>query len=591
MNNSRTTRSSRARLGLTLVAIFAVVAVFAVRLIDIQIVRADELSTAGVQNRSIPVVEYGTRGSILDTNGVVLASSVNRFDITVSPNLVTDTEVRAEDGTRVKITVDEVLAQVAAITGGDAAAMKASVDAALAINENSNFAYLVKGVKLQQFLDVVDIGVSWIYSEPRQSRTYPNGAVAGNMVGFMGTDGAQAGVELSADDCLSAVDGTSTYERGMDGVKIPGSTVTTEEAVNGGNVTLTIDSDLNWFAQKTVEERAKAIGANWATAIVVRVTDGHLMAVADWPTVDPNDVNSADVSDLGSRSFSTPYEPGSTFKPMTVASLLDAGVARSTDRFTVPGIYDKNGEGISDSWGHDDLKLTTAGILMNSSNIGISLLSEKLNKQARHDYLLKFGLNEKTAVDFNGESAGLLRPADEWDPITDKTVQFGQGVSATSAQVASIYQTLGNGGVKMPLTLVEGCENADGTVTDLPSAEGERVVSEAAADATVRMMETVVTDGWLSNVLPIPGYRVAAKTGTAEVAENGVYTGERIVSVAGIAPADDPQYAVVVTYGYPDTIKTSGAAAPSFQKIMAQVLKKYRVVPSTTPATDIPLTW
>lgn len=143
----------------------------------------------------------------------------------------------------------------------------------------------------------------------------------------------------------------------------------------------------------------------------------------------------------------------------------------------------------------------------------------------------------------------------------------------------------------MPLTLVEGCTLADGTVVDVPSDEGERVVSEKAADDTVAMMETVVTDGWLSSQISIPGYRVAAKTGTAEVSENGVYTGDRVLSVAGVAPAEDPQYAVVATFGEPDTIKTSEAAAPTFQKIMAQVLKKYRVVPSTTPAPDIPLTW
>ena len=581
-----TSRSTRARLALTIIAVFAVVAVFAVRLIDIQVVRAGELSSAAVSNRSIPLTTYGTRGEIVDTNGVVLADSVDRFDITVSPRDVGDFD-RTVDDVKETITVDDALAEIAEITGQTVDELKTPIEAA----PDANFAYLTKSVKLDTFLAVKNLGIPWVFDEPRASRTYPNGAIAGNLVGFIGTDGPQAGIELKEDACLASTNGTSTYERGADGVRIPGSTVTATEPKNGGTIKLTIDRDLQWFVQEALEKQALSVGAEWATAVVVRISDGHLMTVADWPTVDPNDVNSADVSALGSRAFSTPYEPGSTFKPMTVASLLDAGTITPTTKITVPGLYTVDGGSISDSWAHDDLRFTTAGVIMNSSNVGISILSETLSAQARHDYMVKFGFGERTAVGFSGESGGSFKDAVDWDAITDKTVMFGQGVSATSVQVASLFQTLGNGGVKLPLTLVEGCTNADGTVTETPSTEGSQVVSESAADETVKMMETVVTDGWLSNVLTIPGYRVAAKTGTAEVSENGVYTGERIVSVAGIAPADDPQYAVVVTIGKPDTMKTSAAAAPTFQEIMTQVLKKYRVVPSNEPAPSIPLTW
>ena len=168
---------------------------------------------------------------------------------------------------------------------------------------------------------------------------------------------------------------------------------------------------------------------------------------------------------------------------------------------------------------------------------------------------------------------------------------FGQGMTATSAQVASAYQAIANGGVHMPLTLVAGCTRADGTTTMQPSGEGERILSEEAADTTVQILESVVTDGFLSSQLSIPGYRVAAKTGTAEVAENGRYGGQRIVSLAGIAPADDPQFVVVVTLARPDTMKTSAAAAPTFRSIMTQVLKTFRVPPSTQPPPRLPLTW
>jgi len=170
---------------------------------------------------------------------------------------------------------------------------------------------------------------------------------------------------------------------------------------------------------------------------------------------------------------------------------------------------------------------------------------------------------------------------------------FGQGVSTTAIHIASIYQTLANHGTRLPVNLVAGCTAPDGAVTDAPSAEGTSVVSPWAADTTVNMLEKVVSDGDLKDVLTIPGYRVAAKTGTAEVARSDGtgYGSDRIVSVAGIAPAENPQYVVVVTFTKPSTIKTSAAAAPTFNKIMSQVLEMYRVPPSTEPAPSLPETW
>ena len=168
---------------------------------------------------------------------------------------------------------------------------------------------------------------------------------------------------------------------------------------------------------------------------------------------------------------------------------------------------------------------------------------------------------------------------------------FGQGMTATSAQVASAYQALANGGARTPLTLVTGCEHPDGTTSHLPPTESARAVSESAARTTLSMLEMAVTDGALASRLQVPGYRVAAKTGTGEVAENGRYGDERVVSVAGVAPVDDPEFVVVVTYGKPDTMRTSAAAAPTFQSIMTHVLGTHRVPPSTEPATRHALTW
>lgn len=571
------------RLRLTVLALLLTVLVFGIKLVDIQLVRAAELNAQSLGKRSVALAIYGARGDIVDSNGVPLAASVDRWDITASPSTVN--EVKRDGVTR---SVDELVGQLAEATGEDAAAIKTAITE----NPTSNFAYVSKAVDLATLTKVQELRIPWIYSQYNPSRTYPSGGVAGNLVGFLGTDGPQAGLERDYDACLKSTKGESTYEKSKDGVRLPGSTVTTKEAVDGGTLKLTIDSDFQWYVQEQLASQATAVGAQWGTAVVVRVSDAHIMALADYPSVDPNNVNGVPTTALGSLAFSTPYEPGSTFKPMTAAMLLDQGLATPSSQIIAPGrIKFDNGGYIKDVWAHNDLRLTLTGVLMNSSNTGISKFSDLLDRQTRYDYFTKFGLGEKTAVGFPGESAGSLKQPKDWDQITNYAVSFGQGVSATSAQVASIYQTLGNGGVRLPLTLVEGCTMPDGTVTDLPSTAGTRVVSESAAQQTVGMLETIVSKGPISSRLAIPGYRIAAKTGTAEVFENGGYSNNRVVSVAGLIPAENPEYAVVVTLGKPSTMKTSTAAAAPFKNIMTQVIKTFRVEPSTVAATDLPTTW
>jgi cell division protein FtsI (penicillin-binding protein 3) len=514
-------RRTKRRVAVTVLLVVAVFAVFVVRLVDIQVVQADELNAKSLTKRSIGETTYGARGQIVDSDGVVLADSVDRFDITAAPNLLDEFTRTAEDGTKTTVPVEKAIAELSEITEVPVA----EITAALTKDPEANFAYVTKSVPLATLNAIKALKIPWIYPRLHPGRTYPNGAIAGNLVGFIGTDGPQAGLELSERACVDSSNGSSVYERGSDGIRIPGSTVTTEEAKDGGTLRLSINSDFQWYAQQTLNEDAQALGADWATMMVVRVNDGHLMAVADYPSVDPNNVDGVPSTALGSLAFSTPYEPGSTMKAMTVASLLDAGAISPTERVSVPSLLTlPSGGTIKDAFVHPDVRYTVAGVLTNSSNIGTSLLSEKLNKDARRDYMVKFGLTQKTAVDFGGESPGYVPETKNWDERTNFAVQFGQAEQTTSAQIAAIYQTLGNGGVRMPLTLVEGCEWPDGTVTDLPSTEGVRAVSETAADQTVSLMENVVSQGALSSALSIPGYRIAAKTGTAEVAEGGVYT-------------------------------------------------------------------
>jgi cell division protein FtsI (penicillin-binding protein 3) len=326
----------------------------------------------------------------------------------------------------------------------------------------------------------------------------------------------------------------------------------------------------------------------------VRVKDAALMAAADWPSVDPNDVD-ATAKDhpefLGSKAFSDYYEPGSTMKGLTASILIDQGADNPTSRQTVESRWTTpEGHTINDATPHATENLTLTGVLQQSSNVGISKFAGNFSQKIRRDYLEKYGFGKATAVDFQGESSRDI-PALPWNDITKYDMTYGQGIAVTATQLIDAYQGLANGGVRLPLKLVQSCTAPDGTVSDVPDSTGTRVVSEQTSKTVVNMLESVVAGGELSKLASIPGYRVAGKSGTAEVAENGKYSGNRIVSFMGIAPAEDPQYIVLVTYTKPTTIKTSAAAAPTFKKIMTEVLTKYRVPPSTTPSTYPATTW
>jgi cell division protein FtsI (penicillin-binding protein 3) len=586
----RSTRSIRRRRVAAVVATLAVVAVFVVRLVDIQLVQADELNTQSAGKRSVATTVYGRRGDIVDANGVVLAGSIMRYDITASPrNSVLYTE---------NWTVQDraaAIGDLAAAIGMPASEITAKIDGALAEDPKSDYVLLAGKVTLEVRNAVRALGLtSWIYPRAHPGRTYPRGAVGGSLVGFLGTDGPQFGLELSENECVAGVDGSSTYERSLDGVQLPGSTVVKQAAKDGGTLRLTIDSDLQWYAQQAITDKVQEAQAKWGTVVVVRIKDGHLMAVADYPSVDPNNVNGTKPEDIKSQAFAGVYEPGSTFKAMTAAMLIDAGKISQTTPVTVPPAFHTRGGVITDVFAHGTEHWTTAGVLAQSSNVGISTLTKVLGKQKRYEYLKRFGLGAKTEVDFDGEGSGILHRAEDWDGLTEYAVSFGQGVSATSVQVASIYQTLGNGGVRMPLTLVEGCEQPDGTVTRPSSGKGTRVVSEKAAGDVVEMLENVVTQGPLSPYLTIPGYDIAAKSGTAQVAkQNGIgYGDDRVVSIAGLVKGDDPEYAIVVTLGMPQVgPRVSQVVTGTFTKIAQQVIKTYRITPSPEKPKRLPVEW
>lgn len=588
---TRATRSPRRRTVVALAVVLAVLGVFAVRLVDIQVVNADSHMADATSKIGVSQDLYGTRGSIVDETGVVLAGSILLYDGSIDPSNVGPVEREAADGTEVEVPWTETSAEVAAITGQTAEELQKIVADALAENPDSQYALIKRGLTTEQFRSLRDLELPFLHFTSHPSRTYPDGAVGGNLVGFVGMDGDPlAGLEMSEDSCLAPQNGSEKYQVGKNGVVIPG-TLRSTPATDGGTLQLTINRDLQWYMQQMIAEEVQNMAATRGTVFVVEVATGKVRAAAEYPTVDPNNVDGSAPDDRGSRIFTWPFEPGSTFKALTVATLLEEGAATPGSTATAASReYFPNGARITDFAQHPTTTYTLAGALIDSSNVAIAKFSELVPAAVRHDYFEKFGVGEGTDIGFLDEAQGQLHPVEDWDNQTLYNTSFGQGLTVTVPQVASAYQVIANGGVKVPLSLVESCTKADGTVVTPELPEPERIISEATADTTSLMLENVAVQGSLASKIAVPGYRITSKTGTAEKFDpvtRGYKLGVYDTSMIGFAPAENPEYVVMVTLDEPTKVTSSSATAPAFQKAMTQVLKTYRVMPSSTPIPEL----
>lgn len=585
---TRATRGTRRRTVVALAVILLMLAAFVVRLVDIQVVHADDHiadSNLGA-SRSIP----GARGAIVDRNGTVLASDAFVYDAVLDPKLIQDYEEAKEKNRKPALAWAQASDRIAEVIGKSGDEVRALVSGALEKNRNSQYAQLRNGLTTEQYLALRDLNLAYLHMTARPVRVYPNGAVAGNLVGFLNGEGKpQYGVERMQQECLAATDGAVTYKRGQGGVKIPGSERTVP-AIDGGSVQLTIDSDLNWYLQQMIAEEAQRQGAKAGSVTVVEVKTGKIRAAAEYPAVDPNNINTVDPTYWKSQIFSNAYEPGSTFKAITAATVIDQGKATPTSHVTAASREKfPNGAVINDPVPHPVSEYTLAGALIDSSNVSLSKFGTMVDPHTRADYLERFGVGEKTAVGFPAEQKGIINDPAKWDNQTLYTTTFGQAFTVTTAQLAGAYQALANDGRKIDLSLVESCTDADGTVHEVAAPASEQVIQPETALQVQRMLENVAVQGGNAKTIKVPGYRIGIKTGSAQKSASGggYKKGVYFTSMVGIAPIEDPQYVVAVTLDEPTKMRTSAATAVAFQQAMTQVLKTYHVAPSSTPMDEL----
>lgn len=601
---TRATRSPRRRTVVALAVVLGILAAFVIRLVDIQVVNAnDHIADSREYATGATVTLYGARGEIVDTNGSILATSTLLYDVGIDPLLAIEgidekdadgDIVYGDDDKPVKVTWPELAAQIADVTGQSAADVEAIVVGALAEQADDRFEYIKRYVSTEEYRALAELGIPYLSFDQHPSRTYPDGAVAGNLIGFVGSDGTPLeGVEALQDSCLAATDGTRTYQRGADGVIIPGTESVTP-AEDGGTLQLTIDRDLQWYMQQLIEEETDRLRAGWGGIMVVEVATGKIRAAAETATVDPNDPAASDPDDRATRLLRHSYEPGSTFKPVTAATAIEQGgltpgsTVLTPDRMEFP-----NGAVINDSEHHATQNMTLTGGLVNSSNVAMSQFGTTVDAQTRQEYLEKFGVGSASGLNWSGEpEVGFSADAADWDNQTYYTTTFGQAFTVTVPQVASVYQTFANGGVRQPLSLVERCTRTDGTVIEPDLPEPERIIKESTAEQVSLMLENVFAQGTLADDIEIPGYRMAGKTGTAQVSDGkgGYKDNLYFTSLIGYAPAEDPEYVVIGVFDEPEKVRMSSANRSVFKKAMTQVLTHYRIMPSDSKTPLLPIT-
>ena len=601
---TRATRSPRRRTVVALAVVLGILAAFVVRLVDIQVVNAnDHISEAESLATGASQTLYGARGQIVDTDGTVLATSTSLYDVQIDPALAVqgiDREdadgnpITGPDGENEKIAWPELAGRIATVTGQTADDVQKIVSDALAKDASSQYATIKRYVSTEVYRALADLKLPFLYYDEHPSRVYPDGAVAGNILGFVGSDGTPLeGLEDLQQSCLQPTDGKITYQRGTSGVIIPGTEKETP-AVDGGTLKLTIDGDLQWYMQQLIAEETSHYQADWGGIIVMEAKTGKIRAIAETPTVDPNDPGASAADDRGSRLLRVSYEPGSTFKPVTAATAIEqAGLTPTSAVETPDRIEFPNGAVINDSENHPTENLTLTGGLVESSNVAMSQFGTTVSPEVRQQYLERFGVGGGDALNWSGSpDAGFSSDAADWDNQTYYTTTFGQAFTVTPTQVVSVFQTIANGGVRMPARLVESCTEADGTVVTPDEPDPVQVIKPETASQVSQMLENVYAQGTLAADINIPGYRLGVKTGTAQVPDgNGGYKdGLFMTSLVGFAPAEDPQYVVLTLFDEPKTNRMSSANRSVFKKAMMQVLTHYRIMPSNEATPLLPVT-
>lgn len=587
--------------------IFLLLVVASAQLFTLQVPRAEGLRAEAAGQLKVTDIDPALRGAIVDRNGDKLAFTIEARALTFQPVRVRkqleeafekSKELASAESPDPDARLRDIAAEVSARLGNkpDTATVLKK------LRSNETFVYLARAVD-PAIADAITAKFPEVGSERQDLRQYPGGVLAANIIGGIDWDGhGLLGLEDSMDSVLAGTDGSVTYDRGSDGVVIPGSYRNRHDAVNGSTVSLTIDDDIQFYVQQQVQMAKDASGAKNASAVVLDAKSGEVLAMSNDNTFNPaQDLGRQQDRQLGNLPVSSPFEPGSVNKMITAATVIEQGLSTPDEVLQVPGSINMGGVTVRDAWEHGVMPYTTTGVFGKSSNVGTLMLAQRIGPERYADMLRLFGLGQRTGVGLPGESSGLVPPIDQWSGSTFSNLPIGQGLSMTLLQMTGIYQAIANDGVRVPPRIIKDIVAADGTRTQEPRPEGIRVVSAQTARTVRDMFRSVVQRdprGIQQGTGPqaaVEGYQIAGKTGTAQQINPACgcyYDDVYWITFAGMAPADEPRYVIGVMLDAPHRAadgSPGSSAAPLFHNIASWLLQRENVPLSADPGAPLTL--
>jgi len=583
-------------------AVFLVLLIAASQLFNLQVPRAAGLRAEAASQLKVTDVAKAVRGAIVDRNNDKLAFTIEARALTFQPVKIRKQLAEARAKTPEAPEPERRLRDIAAEV---ALRLNNKPDATAVLKKltgNDSFVYLARAVD-PAIADAITKKFPEVGSERQDLRQYPGGSLAANIVGGIDWDGhGLLGLEDSLDAVLAGTDGSITYDRGSDGVVIPGSYRNRHDAVDGSTVMLTLDDDIQFYVQQQVQQARNLSGAENVSAVVLDAKTGEVLAMSNDNTFDPSqDIGRQEDRVLGNPSVSSPFEPGSVNKIVTAASVIEFGLSNPDEVLAVPGSIDMGGVSVRDAWEHGVMPYTTTGIFGKSSNVGTLMLAQRLGPERYAEMLSKFGLGQRSGVGLPGESAGLVPPIDQWSGSTFANLPIGQGLSMTLLQMTGMYQAIANDGVRIPPRIVKTTIAADGSRTEEPRPKGVRVVSPQTAQTVRQMLRATVQrdpTGDQQGTGPaaaVEGYQVSGKTGTAQQINPGCgcyYDDVYWITFAGMAPSEDPRYVIGVMADNPHRTadgERGTTMAPLFHNIASWLLQRENAPLSPDPGPPLTL--
>lgn len=584
------------------VVIFVALIVAAAQLFNLQVPQAAGLRAQAAGQLKVTDVDRAVRGSVTDRNSSKLAFTTEARALTFQPTKIRKQLAEAKQKSPKAPDPDQRLMEIAKDISGKLNNSPDYAGVLKKLRSNETFVYLARAVD-PGIAAAISKKFPEVGAERQDIRQYPGGSLAANVVGGIDWDGhGLMGLEESMDSVLAGTDGSVTYDRGSDGVVIPGSYRNRHDAVNGETVELTIDSDIQFYAQQQVQLARDASGARNVSAVVLDAKTGQVLAMANDDTFDPSqDIGRQADKQIGNLPVTSPFEPGSVNKIVTAASVIEFGLSNPDEVLSVPGSIDMGGVNIRDAWGHGVMPYTTTGVFGKSSNVGTLMLAQRIGPERYYEMLGKFGLGQRTGVGLPGESAGIVPSIDQWSGSTFSNLPIGQGLSMTLLQMTGMYQAIANDGLRIPPRIVKATIAADGTRTEESEPNGIRVVSSETARTVRNMLRAVVqrdpmgTQQGTAPAAAVDGYQVAGKTGTAQQINPGCgcyYDDVYWITFAGMAPVEDPRYVIGIMMDAPmrNADGTPGhSAAPLFHNLAGWLLQRENVPLSPDPGPPLTL--